>query len=125
VRLAHRSSAGEAGRRWPGHSSQSHIALPANSCWLPGACGWTRAGVVRRLEAWFAGRQLDVRLAEGEDPSSDPALACRAAQLVCRRSQQQLASGLERPCSRMQPWAAFSAAISIDGTAVGNCSAGA
>lgn len=71
------------------------------------------------MEAWFAGPQLDVRLAEGEDPSSDPALACRSAQLVCKRSREQLASGLERLCSRTGARAAFSAAIPVDGTAVG------
>ena len=119
MRLAHRSSAADAARHAPGHSSQNHIVLPATSWSRPGARGWPMGGVLRHLGAWFTGPQLDVRLAEGEDPSSDPALACRSAQLVCKRSRQQLASGLERLCSRTRPRAAFSAAIPIDGTAVG------
>ena len=84
----------------------------------PGVRAWPTAGVLRRLRARLAALQLDHRLVAGEDPVSDPALACRAAQLTRRRCRDQLACGLERLLSRTRRRAAFSAAIPFDRRAV-------
>ena len=118
MRLAHRSSAAQAARQAPARSSSKAIALSATGWSRPRARGWPTGGVLRRLRARLAALQLDVRLVAGEDPFSDPALACRAAQLTRRRCRDQLAGGLERLLSPTRGRAAFSAAIPFDRRAV-------
>ena len=118
MRLAHRSSAAQAARQAPGHSSLKAIALPATSWSRPGARGWPTGGVLGRLRARLDALRLDVRLGAGEDPFSDPALACRAAQLASGRCRHQLAGGVERLLSPTRSRAAFSAAIPFDRRAV-------
>ena len=94
------------------------MAVPATGWIGPGVPAWPTAGVLRRLRARLAALQLDHRLVAGEDPVSDPVLACRAAQLTRRRCRGQLAGGLERLLSPTHGRAAFSAAIPFDRRAV-------
>ncbi len=94
------------------------MAVPATGWFRPGVRAWPTAGVLRRLRARLAALQLDVRLVAGEDPFSDPVLACRAAHLTRRRCRDQLAGGLGRLLSRTRGRSAFSAAIPFDRRAV-------
>ncbi len=94
------------------------MGVPATGWFGPGVPAWPTAGVLRRLRSRLAALQLDHRLVAGEDPVSDPALACRAAQLTRRRCRDQLAGGLERLLSLTRRRAAFSAAIPFDRRAV-------
>jgi hypothetical protein len=48
------------------------------------------------LRALLNRQRLDARLAAGEGPADDPALALRAAQLCAPRTRHRLAVGLER-----------------------------
>jgi hypothetical protein len=73
-------------------------------------------GLLRRIRARLAAPRLDARLAMGEDPHGDAALACRSVQLVSERSRRRLARGLERACSAHR--AALSAAVPAHGRAV-------
>lgn len=70
--------------------------------------------VVARLAA----PRLDARLAAGEDPLSDAALACRSRRLVSGRSRRRLACGLERTWSMPPGHAVLSAAVAVDEHAV-------
>ncbi len=72
----------------------------------------------RRVWMHIAGRRLDDRLAAGEDPSGDPALAHRARYLLSRRPRHTIVRGLERVLSERTQRASFSAAISCDPAAV-------
>lgn len=62
--------------------------------------------------------RLDARLAAGENPRGDAALACRSRQLISRRSRHRLAQGLERAWSTHPGGAVLSAAVPVDGRAV-------
>lgn len=62
--------------------------------------------------------RLDARLAAGEDPRGDAALACRSRQLMSRRSRHRLAQGLERALATHPGDAVLSAAVPVDGGAV-------
>jgi NAD(P)-dependent dehydrogenase (short-subunit alcohol dehydrogenase family) len=72
----------------------------------------------RRLWMHVAARGLDDRLAAGEDPSADPALAGRARYLLSRRPRRTIVRGLERVLSERTRRSSFSAAISCDPAAV-------
>jgi hypothetical protein len=61
--------------------------------------------------------RLDARLAEGESPSNDAALALRAPQLCTPRTRRGVASGLERALTDSGP-RGFSAAVPVDRRAV-------
>lgn len=93
------------------------MAVQATGSFAPQPLVWP-AVVLRRVRAWFAAPRLDVRLAGGEDPSTESALAWRSAQLASRRSRCRLAAGLERLWSRPPERAALSAAIPSDWLAV-------
>lgn len=71
-----------------------------------------------RVWMHIAGRALDDRLARGEDPSGDPALAARARYLSSRRPRHTIVRGLERVLSERTRRASLSAAISCDPAAV-------
>jgi hypothetical protein len=77
------------------------------------------AGLLLGLRARLAGGGFDARLAAGEDPAGDPALAVRAVQLTRPRARMRFACGLERVCSDSRPRAAFSSAIPVNYRAVG------
>jgi hypothetical protein len=70
-----------------------------------------------RLRVLLNRPRLDARLAAGESPSDDPALALRAAQLCAPRTRRRAAVGLERALAddRRRGW---SAAAPIDRRAV-------
>jgi hypothetical protein len=72
----------------------------------------------RRVWMHVAGRALDDRLAGGEEPSSDPALAARARYLLSRRPRDTIVRGLERVLSEPTRRASLSAAMSCDPAAV-------
>jgi hypothetical protein len=92
-------------------------AVPATGWLAPDACPWRTPGFLLRLQARLAAPRLDLRIAEGEDPGLERALACRSAQLVSKRSRGQLAGGLERLWSSAgQP--GFSTAIPFNRQAV-------
>jgi hypothetical protein len=86
---------------------------PARSSARRSIAGTFVPSVLARLAA----PRLDARLAAGEDPASDPALACRSRRLVSDRSRRRLACGLERSWSPPGD-AVLSAAIPVDGDAV-------
>jgi hypothetical protein len=95
------------------------MALDWISPVAPAAVSWSTAGgVLRRIQARFAAPRLDRRLAAGEDPSIDAALACRAAQLVSDGTRRGIASGLARVLSARPEAAAFSASIPCNARAV-------
>ena len=73
-----------------------------------------------RLRIWvrFGAYRLDGRLAAGEHPSSEPALAARSAQLVSKRTRRGLARGLQRAWSARPELSVFSAAVPCDWQAV-------
>ena len=71
-----------------------------------------------RVWAHFDGRCLDSRLAAGEDPLSDPALACRAGQLLSRHTRRKIVSGLGRVLSERPERTVFSSAVSCNWRAV-------
>jgi hypothetical protein len=73
---------------------------------------------VRSVLARLAAPRLDARLAAGEDPLSDVALACRSRRLVSWRSRRRLACGLERAWSMPPGRAVLSAAVAVDEHAV-------
>jgi hypothetical protein len=75
-------------------------------------------GPWRRVWSRLTAAQLDARLATGQDPRASAAFACRAEQLVSRRSRRQLAAAVERVYLRRHERAAFSAAIPTDGQAI-------
>jgi hypothetical protein len=87
---------------------------PARSSARRSIAGTFVPSVLARLAA----PRLDARLAAGEDPASDPALACRSRRLVSDRSRRRLACGLERSWSPPPGDAVLSAAIPVDGDAV-------
>ncbi len=70
-----------------------------------------------RLRVRFAGPQLDVGLAAGEDPDGDPGLALRAAQLTSPGARRRLATAVEKAC-RTSRRRGFSAAIPVDARAL-------
>jgi hypothetical protein len=70
------------------------------------------------VSAWLATPRLDARLAAGEDPLSDVAVACRSRRLVSGRSRRRLACGLERTCSMAPRHGVLSAAVAVDEHAV-------
>jgi hypothetical protein len=80
------------------------------------------AGPQIHLPRWvwvrLRGRELDGRLAAGEDPWGDAVLACRAARLVSRRMRRTIVHGLERLLSERARREVFSAAVSCDWQAV-------
>jgi hypothetical protein len=78
----------------------------------------SRILVPRRVWMHVAGRVLDDRLAAGEDPSGDPALATRARYLLSRRLRRTIVRGLERVLSERTRRPSLSAAISCDPAAV-------
>ena len=49
-----------------------------------------------RARAWLRRSELDRRLAEGANPTTDPLRALRASQLTSRRQRRALAGGLRR-----------------------------
>jgi hypothetical protein len=61
---------------------------------------------------------LDARLAAGEDPIADAAVARRSTQLVSRRVRRRIASGVERLCSESVKRPGFSAAVPVHRRAV-------
>ena len=69
---------------------------------------------VRGVLARVAARRLYARLAAGEDPLSDVALACHSRQLVSGRSRQRLACGVDRACAMPPGHAVLSAAVAVD-----------
>lgn len=75
-------------------------------------------GFLRRAAVRFKAPALDARLAVGEDPAEDVALACRSLQLTSTRSRRGLAAGLERALSTPVVHAAFSAAVPANRRAV-------
>jgi hypothetical protein len=75
-------------------------------------------GPLRRVWSRLTSAQLDARLATGQDPRASAAFACRAEQLVSRRSRRQLAAAVERVYLRQHERALFSAAIPTDGQAI-------
>ena len=79
---------------------------------------WPPAAVLERVRARLAAPALDARIAAGEDPSSDVALACRSVQLVAPRALRRLAGGLERLLSERDARAGLSAAAPVDRRAV-------
>ena len=79
---------------------------------------WPPAAVLERVRARLAAQALDARIAAGEDPSSDAALACRSVQLVAPRARRRLAAGLERLLSEREARAGLSAAAPVDRQAV-------
>src|ERR671924_313150 len=74
---------------------------------VPGPASASR--LVGGVVAHFAAPRLDGRLAGGEDPSSDIALACRAKQLVSVRSRRRLAKGLQQASAWRPEQAVWSA----------------
>jgi hypothetical protein len=94
------------------------MAVQATLPLAPASRAWPRWTVVRRLSVWFAAPRLDVRLAAGEDPSSDWALARRSAQLMSKRARGRLTRGLEQLRSQPPKRPGLSAALPFDGPAV-------
>jgi hypothetical protein len=66
----------------------------------------------------FAAYRLDARLAAGEDPSTEAALARRSAQLLSKRARRRIARGLERVSSESPERSLTSAAVPFDWQAV-------
>jgi hypothetical protein len=77
--------------------------------------GW---GLIFRLRVRLAAVRLDARLAAGEDPSSDAALAHRAARLVSERLRSQLARAIEKSYAKRPTRPVLSAAIPVNVAAV-------
>jgi hypothetical protein len=109
-----------------GFSVRSRRSRPGDFSFAVPAAGWPapRArpvptpGILLRLQARSAGPRLDARIAAGENPRLERALACRSAQLVSKRSRRQLAGGLERLWLSQRGRAAFSAEIPFNRQAV-------
>src|SRR5437588_12788907 len=76
------------------------------------------AGLILALRVRFAGLRLDARLAAGEDPSCDPVLALRSAQLASWRTRRRIAAGLERVCRRVERRVGLSAGVPAHAGAV-------
>jgi hypothetical protein len=70
------------------------------------------------LRVRLAAPRLDARLAAGEDPIADAAVARRSTQLVSRRLRRRIARGVERLCSEPDERPGFTAAIPVDRRAV-------
>jgi hypothetical protein len=67
-----------------------------------------------RLRAGWAREELDRRLAEGADPSTEPLLEARAERLVAPASRATLAAGLERVVvTAHEPAARLSSAVPV------------
>jgi hypothetical protein len=80
---------------------------------------WSDAGrLVRGVLARLAAPRLDERIAAGEDPWREAAMARRSSQLVSRRSRGQLARGLERAAAAKPEHLLVSAAVPVDQPAV-------
>jgi len=94
------------------------MALAQTHSAAPPPLSWSAAGILRRLHARFAAARLDRCLAAGEDPLSDPALACRAAQLLSDGTRRGVVGGLARVLSARSEAAAFSATIPCNARAV-------
>lgn len=75
-------------------------------------------GFVSSVLARVAAPRLDARLAAGEDPLSEDALARRSRRLVSGRSRRRLACGLGRAWSTPPEPAVLSAAVAVDEHAV-------
>jgi hypothetical protein len=71
-----------------------------------------------RLWVRLAAYRLDARLAAGDDPSTEAALACRSAQLLSKRTRRRIARGLERVSSESPERSLTSAAVPCDWQAV-------
>jgi hypothetical protein len=88
-----------------GSSSRRALVPPAGTLLLP-------------LRVRLAAPRLDARLAAGEDPIADAAVARRSTQLVSRRLRRRIAAGVERLCSEPDQRPAFTAAIPVNRRAV-------
>jgi hypothetical protein len=70
------------------------------------------------LRVRLAAPRLDARLAAGEDPIADAAVARRSTQLVSTRVRRRIAAGVERLCSESAERPGFTAAIPVHRRAV-------
>jgi hypothetical protein len=79
-----------------------------------------REGTLRhRLGAWWAGAELDRRIADGADPGTDPLLRRRADRLVTPAFCARLAAGLEGVVATVdEPKTPFTAAVPVRRAAV-------
>jgi hypothetical protein len=90
------------------------MAINATGSRAPAALVFRGANLLPRVWARLAAVNLDARLAAGEDPRADAALACRSEQLVSRRRRRRIADSVERVYVERREPGVFSAAIPIN-----------